>query len=180
MLDETCPHPSGIAVGPDHNLYVNRFDLETYNDFVEVLSPGGKELRNLPLPNNSGPQGIATGPDGALWITLAGADAIGTMTTNGTLTTYPLPTANALHGLYLYDNASTAQIIEGTNNDLWFVEHNANKIGRITTGGVLTEYRIPTPHSAPSGISLCQPVSAKHECVWFAESAANKIGQLSL
>ena len=57
---------------------------------------------------------------------------------------------------------------------LWFTEELGNKIGRITTGGVVTtEYTIPTGNSAPAGIA-----PAQHQMLWVAEFSANKIGAL--
>jgi len=49
-----------------------------------------------------------------------------------------------------------------------------NKIGRITTRGVITEFPIPTPSSGPQLIA-----SGKGNTVWFAESNASKIGEVA-
>jgi hypothetical protein len=43
----------------------------------------------------------------------------------GTITEFPLPTTNA----------SPNGIITGPDGNLWFLEHNANKIGKITPNG---------------------------------------------
>jgi hypothetical protein len=34
---------------------------------------------------------------------------------------------------------------------MWFAEHGASKIGRITLDGTITEYDIPTPFAFPVG-----------------------------
>ena len=39
----------------------------------------------------------------------------------------------------------------GPDGNLWFVENSANKIGRITTAGVVTEFAVPTANSRPLG-----------------------------
>jgi virginiamycin B lyase len=57
---------------------------------------------------------------------------------------------------------------------LWFTEHNGNKIGRITTAGVITEFPIPTAGSTPWGIT-----AGPDGALWFAESNANKIGRIT-
>src|SRR5260370_3170122 len=44
-------------------------------------------------------------------------------------------------------------ITAGPDGALWFSEEFKNKIGRITTDGVITEYPIPTPHSNPRDIT---------------------------
>ena len=41
-------------------------------------------------------------------------------------------------------------IAAGPDGNLWFTENSANKIGRITTAGVITEFPIPTAGSGPS------------------------------
>ena len=45
-------------------------------------------------------------------------------------------------------------IVPGPDGALWFTELTANKIGRITTAGVVTEYPIATANSQPDGIAL--------------------------
>ena len=47
---------------------------------------------------------------------------------------YPLPTAAS----YAYGIAA------GPDGALWFTEWSANRIGRITTAGAVTEYPVPT------------------------------------
>src|SRR5438132_5300295 len=82
---------------------------------------------------NSGPNGIVTGPDGNLWITDAGNNAIDRFMLSGAVTAYPLPTANVIPN----------EITVGPDGKLWFLEFNGAptvKIGKITTGGTVTEY----------------------------------------
>jgi virginiamycin B lyase len=62
--------------------------------------------------------------------------------------------------------------VDGT---LWFTERTANKIGRITAAGVITEYAIPTANSEPYAIT-----AGTDGTIWFTESAVdvNQIGRL--
>ena len=48
-----------------------------------------------------------------------------------------------------------------------------NRIGRITTGGVITEIPIPTSDSVPYGVT-----SGPDGALWFTEAATGKIGRL--
>ena len=65
-------------------------------------------------------------------------------------------------------------IVAGPDGALWFTQTGANKIGRMTTDGVLTdEWTIPTPNSTVDGIAIGPDGS-----VWFAEVTGNKIGRL--
>ncbi len=80
-------------------------------------------------PAESDPVGITAGPDGNLWFTDS-ASAIGRITTKGHVTGFPIPTANS--GLF--------GITAGSDGNLWFTEETSNKIGRITTAGLVTEF----------------------------------------
>ncbi len=80
-----------------------------------------------------------------------------------TINEYAVPTASS----YL------AGITAGPDGNLWFTEEGptANKIGKITTAGVVTEYTIPTAGSQPLTI-----VAGPDGNLWFTEYAAGKIG----
>jgi hypothetical protein len=58
---------------------------------------------------------------------------------------------------------------------MWFAEQTGNKIGRITTGGVTTEYPVPTDTAGPFGIA-----AGFDGALWFSETAANKIGRITV
>ncbi len=66
------------------------------------------------------------------------------------------------------------EIATGPDGALWFTENNANKIGRITTAGALTEYPVPTLNSGPLGIA-----AGPDGALWFTEEAASKIGRIT-
>lgn len=133
------------------------------------VAPGTNVVLNLPsgprvdLPVGSDPRRIALGPDGNLWVTMWGANAIDRITPAGLRTRFPLPA-----GSKPYD------ITAGPDGALWFTEFGANMIGRITTAGVVTgEYATPTPSAGPIGIT-----TGSDGNLWFSESSAGKIGRL--
>ena len=66
--------------------------------------------------------GIAAGPDGALWYTDCGTDSIGRITTNGTVSGYPLHTRDVL----------PYHIVAGPDDALWFTNSGKQAIGRLT------------------------------------------------
>ncbi len=82
------------------------------------------------------------------------------------ITEFPIPTANS----------RPFGIAAGPDGALWFTEYNpaGNKIGRITTAGVISEYVIPTASSYPSNITL-----GPDGALWFTEQIANKIGRIT-
>jgi streptogramin lyase len=65
-------------------------------------------------------------------------------------------------------------ITAGPDGALWFTEASANKIGRITTGGSITEVPIPTASSGPGSI-----IAGPDGALWFVESIGNKIGRIT-
>ncbi len=107
---------------------------------------------------------IVSGPDGNLWFTLDGPNAIGRMTLKGVYTQFPLLTASP----------SLDSICVGPDGNLWFLEISANKIGKITTAGVVTEYAVPT-----AGAGLRRLVPGPDGNLWFTESVGNKIGRIT-
>lgn len=44
-------------------------------------------------------------------------------------------------------------ITSGPDGALWFTEYRADRIGRITTDGVIDEFGLPTPGFGPFGIA---------------------------
>src|SRR5258708_5690346 len=67
-------------------------------------------------------------------------------------------------------------ITAGPDGALWFSEEFKNKIGRITTDGVITEYPIPTPDSNPGDIT-----TGPDGGLWFIEQSGfgNQIGRIT-
>jgi streptogramin lyase len=80
------------------------------------------------------------------------------------ITEYPVLTANAI------PNFATL----GPDGNVWFTEFSADKIGKITTAGVVTEYPIPTADSQPEGIT-----AGPDGNLWFVETAANQVGKIN-
>jgi len=77
------------------------------------------------------PVAITSGSDGNLWFTEGGPEnnKIVKSTTTGTATEYSLPSGSWADG-----------IARGTEGDVWWVDANTDKIGKVTPSGVITEY----------------------------------------
>ncbi len=69
---------------------------------------------------------------------------------------------------------SAMGIAAGPDGNIWFTESSANKIGQITTAGVITEFPIPTANGLPYGIA-----AGPDGNVWFTEFAVYKIGRIT-
>jgi uncharacterized protein (TIGR03437 family) len=76
---------------------------------------------------------------------------------------YAMPTANS----------QPLCIAAGPDGNLWFTESAANKIGKITPAGAVTEYSL-APNTVPSGIT-----AGPDGNLWFTEMQANKIGRIT-
>jgi virginiamycin B lyase len=110
----------------------------------------------------SGVGSIASGPDGALWFTLGAGDAIGRITTDGTVTRFPLP-----HG------RRPGAIVTGPDGNLWFTEPGAGAIGRMTPTGELKEFTFGA-RGAASGIAV-----GRDGNLWFTLTDSGRIGSLT-
>ena len=64
-------------------------------------------------------------------------------------------------------------IATSLDSHIWFNENSGNKIGQITTAGVITEFAVPTANSGPIGIK-----AGPDGNLWFSEVSGNKIGKL--
>ncbi len=65
-------------------------------------------------------------------------------------------------------------ITAGADGALWFTQRHISQIGRITTAGVISEYKIPTPNSEIKGI-----VAGPDGNLWFCEFSGGKISKLT-
>ncbi len=63
----------------------------------------------------------------------------------------------------------------GPDGAIWFTEMWANKIGRITLDGKLTEYPLPTPAASPRGIC-----AGPDGALWFTEAFSMKLGRITV
>jgi streptogramin lyase len=76
-------------------------------------------------------------------------------------------------------NAAPTGITAGPDGNLWFteagVQHNANRIGRITRAGVVTEFSAGiTAGASPTGIT-----TGADGDLWFTESGTGRIGRIT-
>ncbi len=127
--------PLGITTGPDGNLWFT----ELYTNKIGRITPAGI-ITEFDIPSagldiygtgtsTSFPTDITTGPDGNLWFSAGLTNKIGSITPNGVITEFNVPT----QGIDITGDGDftsyPAGITTGPDGNIWFVEQAANKIG---------------------------------------------------
>jgi streptogramin lyase len=183
--------PNGITAGPDGNLWfaeilstkigrstpsgtITEFDVGASStgvangsDGALWVATGGAILRvdttgsvtnTYPIPGGEGAYAIVPGPDGALWFSRQ--FSIGRVTTAGVVTSTPLG----------HTDSFVNGIAPGPDGNVWFVEGPpANKLGRITSAGVITEFAVP------GATNLFAIGLGPHKNLWLADYAGKLI-----
>jgi virginiamycin B lyase len=125
------------------------------------LAAARVSARNFTGKGIDHPQGIAAGPDGALWFANDRNGSIGRVSTLGAVSDYP------------GKGTDPVGIAAGRDGALWFTNPLASSIGRITTGGklsIIDDLSI----SAPFGIT-----AGPDGAIWFTNWGTNSIGRIS-
>jgi uncharacterized protein (TIGR03437 family) len=154
---------TNLIAGPDGNLW---FQLQLYNTqnyaaglaVVRMTPTGSFSYFPLLTPGSGAFEGgLIVGPDNAIWFGESNQTTgwVGRMTTDGTITAeYQLP------GQYFVP----AGLTTGPDGAVWFIEEiqypsywtagePVGKIGRVATGGTLTEFPFPlSEYSYSTGI----------------------------
>jgi streptogramin lyase len=164
--------PKGIAAGPDGNEWFTETNLSK----IAKITPAGK-LTEYPLPTTgTAPWGITAGPDGNMWFTEPdyGPGAIGKITTNGVVTEYLITIPP---GATLPFAPSPLYIAAGPDGNLWFTESSSSDrvaIGKITTSGVMSFYKLRQKYAAPYGIT-----AGPGGKMWFVEESFGTIASIT-
>jgi streptogramin lyase len=123
--------PSGIAPGPDGNLWLAQFKG---SGGVARVTPTG-DVTEFTANLGLDPVDVVAGPDGNLWVTLQkDPGGIARITPAGTVTVFQAG---------LTPNSRPTGITAGPDDALWFTAlANPGRIGRITTSGAITEFPV--------------------------------------
>lgn len=176
--------PAAVAIAGDNSVWY----LDSGRNSVGHLTfPGGvATFVDYGIPTNpSDPVSMTLGPDGALWFTELGIGSltgcqIGRITTGASpsITEYvmnfpqPSPDGDVCLGLASAGGA------------IWFGEADTGVIGRVTTGGVVTEYGIPG-----SGTTALFVTDGPDGNLWFTDGGfdpnisgvgTNQIGRVKI
>ena len=117
---------------------------------------------------NTTPDGIAVGPDNQLYFTESGdrASKIGRINAIGD------PISEVLFGA----NVNVGLIVRGPDNNMWFTEVDASKIGRLDPVAftVTGEFPTLTADAFPTWITV-----GSDGALWFTEYAVSRIGRIT-
>ncbi|HLK69415.1 MAG TPA: hypothetical protein VKU19_38555, partial [Bryobacteraceae bacterium] len=167
LVDDTL---QGLGFGQDGSMWVTVQLSPRDSGNLRRLTLAGQVTAEYTVLSGVGP--ITLGPDGAMWFETG--SGLGRIGANGEVTTLPIHTSGSI-----------SDLISGPDGALWFTEPYANKLGRVTTDGVLTEY---TPPPAPSGLPPClyaqyvgpfRITVGPDGALWFTEPCANRIGRFA-
>ncbi|HEV2737680.1 MAG TPA: hypothetical protein VGU66_03780 [Candidatus Elarobacter sp.] len=159
--------PFGIATAPDNNLYYTESAVDKIGRIANLFTAQSE----ISLTTGTVPESIVRGPDGNLWFTENGdsGNKIGRLSPNSFSVTGEFPT--------LTPSSHPVGIVVGQDGALWFTENGVDKIGRITTGGTVTEYTSPVTGLGLRGIAVAPDGS-----LWFCEPGTGlnpgRIGKL--
>jgi virginiamycin B lyase len=110
---------------------------------------------------------LTEGLDGNIWITQPDiySNSIAVVGTDGTLLhSYAIPTPRAF----------TWGIVTASDGNLWFLETDGNRVGRITLSGEITEFPLPTPDAHAQAIT-----AGPDGNLWLTEGYPNKIARVT-
>jgi streptogramin lyase len=142
-----------MTTGPDGNIWFTEQTGATGRGAIARATLDGN-ITEFAVPTSRQPEGIAAGPDGNVWYCNSYGNRIGRITPSGTITEYPVLTANA----------QPVGITTGPDGNLWFGEYGVNQIGRITPSGVVSEFPI-----GPRGTQAVEGITGGPDGnLWFA------------
>jgi streptogramin lyase len=153
--------PYGITAGPDGNLWFT----EIVGNRIGRITPAGVVTEfSAGISPNAYPWDIVTGPDGNLWFT-ENNGGIGRITLSGVVTEFTQGLTAPATPAYGFAGPIPNGLTVGPDGNLWFTEQAGNRIGRITTAGVITEFSVGiTPNANPTEITVGPDGN-----LWFTE-----------
>jgi virginiamycin B lyase len=169
----------GLAVAPNGKLWFSYTtcipqcgSAGNYSWLVSVSTTGtlGPKLR---LSDYFVSGNLTAGPDGNMYVTAIWSGQ-GTPPATDSCVFVVSPTGLLLHRFFLANHSYPQAIAAGPDGNIWITETNANKIARMTTGGRVTEFTIPTAAANPNAI-----ISGNVDTLWFNEVGKNKIARIT-
>ena len=169
-----------ITGGPDGNVWFTEAGLNR----IASITPQGRIMEfGTGISPSAGLFDIKTGPDGNLWFTESTTGFIGRITPAGVVTEFRNTGLDPANGPFV--------LASGPDGNLWFGEQTIatasgtgaaqghNRMGKITTGGIVTEFLADIPGLAfPDGVAAI--TTGPNNTVWFTQTVTSLFGKLTL
>jgi streptogramin lyase len=160
-------HIGDVLLGPDKKIWFTDYG----NNKIGRISAAGV-VTEFALPAGADAEGMAAGPDGNFWITDGGHRKIIKESASGVVL--------ASYGRHLSANETPGSIIAAPDGNLYFSEDAGNftiadKIGRITIKGKITEIGTLPPGAYPNHLTV-----GKDKNVYFSMGNLQAVGRIAL
>ncbi len=166
-IDEfDIPHRFSTPAGLTVDRYDNKWFAMPGVGKIGVLRANGSfDFYNLPpRAHPMGIQHTRHQKTDLVWFTNTIGNSIGSITQDGKITLYRIPTLASI----------PMMIMEDGLGQVWFTQFGGNQIGMLGLDGKIKEYAVPTRMSGPLGMDINQA----DQSIWFTEVLRNKVGRL--
>ena len=154
--------PYDIAVGVDDNLWFTEVGARQ----LGKVSPADGQIQEYPLRRARRPTGIATAPDGAIWIAATRSDRL--------IRLYP-DRPRVQRRFPVPKGSGPSSLVVAADGLVWFTEQARGRIGRLNPRtGRVKEFRTRSRDTEPDGIAIGEG------SVWFAEFSGDRIGRIRI
>ncbi len=163
---------SSLYWGGDNNIWITHFDSTSCTcGSVMIVDSSFNNLGSFGPGSNDPLDALTKGQDGAMYVATDPTIRAGV---TSKIYRFDSSTHKVTNSFQLPAGSHVSQITRGSDSALWFTDTGLNKVGRITTAGVVTYHTIPTANAGLAGITL-----AGDNALWFTEKNANKIGRIT-
>jgi virginiamycin B lyase len=160
----------GLAEGSDGAMW-----LTYIGGILRITGSGSMTHYTIAGSNGPFPFAIASGPGGALWFTDYYGPGIGSITTTGAVTQYPLPQPS--------QPVINRAIAVGSDGALWFPLYSGNSdqayIGRLATDGTSSIFPLTQPQFGSTNPAVQDITSGSDGALWFTALATPGIGRIT-
>lgn len=175
---------NGIAAGPNGTMWLSHVELnggftagwaDIYSATYTLLGQFDSNSCTSPCTYYGPFSAITLGSDGMMYAaTQPGGESFQGDKPHPSVIYQMNPATHSIVATIALPAGSTvSQLAAGPDGNVWFTDSGLNKIGRLSTGGTLMYYAVPTAGSGLSGIA-----PGSDDAMWFTESKANKIGRI--
>lgn len=134
------------------------------------------------MPDGSRPHGLAFDPGGQLWVTFEYAGQIARIDSDGQIIGTPVDVAIHSDQVRGPINPHPHGLGIGPDGTVWFTGKLSNTIGRLTPGGGVEHFVLPTFGAVPIYLAA-EPAQAAgatpSAAMWFTELGAGQIGRVT-